>query len=127
MLNYQVTFEVPEDFNPPDLKMQVQYPEQVKIIDQHFSNSIEGLALQAISLNEIPLDGKDAIIVRISHPYLYDSEDITNLVETLEEKLQRPVIGLTDDFDVDPKTSDEAIKMLENMIENIKNRTEDSQ
>lgn len=125
MKQYQLTFEVPDDFNPEELEINVTYKDDIEIIDEgyrDFYKNIEDLITKKVSLLSENTGGDNVVIFKFPGELTQFPQYITHLKEVLELKTDKTVIGVLDNVDILVQNADDAIEMLEGMIGKIKAR-----
>jgi len=125
MKQYQLTFGVPDDFNPEELEINVTYKDDIEIIDEgyrDFYKKIEDLITEKVSLLTKNTEGDNVVIFKFPGELTQFPQYITHLKEVLELKTDKTVIGVLDNVDILVQNADDAIEMLEGMIGKIKAR-----
>ena len=118
MKQYTITFDVPDDFNPDEMALNVQYPAEIALADEGFFN-MEELIKEKIKVSEIkPEEGK--VILFTFPSERVGVENLTKMRDTLETVTGLPAIGYISDFDVLVQQADEAINMFNGMIAKLK-------
>lgn len=118
MKQYTITFDVPDDFNPDEMALNVQYPAEITLADEGFFN-MEELIKEKIKVSEIkPEEGKVILFTFPSETIGVDN--LNKMRDVLETVTGLPAIGYIDNFDVLVQQADEAVNMLNGMIAKIK-------
>lgn len=112
MKEYYLALEVPDDFDPEQLGIELDYPEGVEI-------KSEGELDQLIDF-EIELKEKTENSVAVIKFPVEAGESSRLIMSIVENKFGIPAIGLVNDFNLLIENADEAVKMLEGMIQKIK-------
>ena len=135
MKQYQVVFNVPENFDPDKLSLQASYevPEdagQMSIEEEGFVDDEQEITLtpeleQFVKDRTVILkDGSNENgVVRIMFNEGADADDLQMIVKVCEAIYKCPCICLSANMDVLVENSDDAIKMLNGMIAKIKTRS----
>lgn len=113
MKNYQITLQVPDNFDPEQLGIDLAYPEDIEIINEGEFNPDD----------YIPdvFNPKERDVVIFKFPADTPPETAQLLHNYLQAKFpDNKVIGLTNNVDFLIENADEAVKMLEEMIEKVK-------
>lgn len=124
MKTYNITFSVPDDFNPEKLELNVNYPdEDVEIISEGFYNfdTINELVKKINALN-MSVTSSSVVLFRYPEELTAVPWIIQSLKESLEKQLGCTVIGLVGNIDLLIKNSVEATKMLQQMINTINSK-----
>lgn len=135
MKQYQITLEVPDEFDPEEDIINIQFGneadvESISIVDEQFVSAekyierFEEIKKLIESNCDFKLDDlKDDSVIRI----MFDpTDDVSNLQEVLtyvEMIYNRKCICLCNKLDVLVENADEAINMLNGMIAKIKVRS----
>lgn len=125
MKQYQLTFEVPDDFNPEELEINMTYKDDIEIIDEgyrDFYQKIEDLVAKKVLLLTENTEGDNVVIFKFPGELTQFPQYINHLKEVLELKTDKTVIGVLDNVDILVQNADDAIEMLEGMIGKIKAR-----
>jgi len=121
MKHYQITFQVPDDFVPEDLELNVTYKDEIEIV-QEGEVSVESLLANQINLTNQKREDGDVFLFK--YPDKMSPEFATAVKDYLAEALpDNTVIGLVDSIDLLVQNSDQAIEMLEQMINKVKTRS----
>lgn len=112
MKEYYLALEVPDDFDPEQLGIELDYPEGVEI-------KSEGELDQLIDF-EIELKEKTENSVAVIKFPVEAGESSRLIMSIVENKFGIPAIGLVNDFNLLIENAGEAVKMLEGMIQKIK-------
>lgn len=112
MKEYYLALEVPDDFDPEQLGIELDYPEEVEI-------KSEGELDQLVDF-EIELKEKTENSVAVIKFPVEAGESSRLVMSVVENKLGIPAIGIVNDFNLLVENADEAVKMLEGMIQKIK-------
>ena len=127
MKKYYIALDVPYDFNPEELDIDIKYKDDINIAEEGFIN---GESLVEDLLNKVSI-AKDTVgehdVVRVTfppqlHDYI-DYESLNNWHKQLETAYKCPVIIYLDDLNVFVEEADKAIDMLNGMIAKIKVRS----
>lgn len=136
MKQYQILFDVPDNFVPEQLALQATYddPEAANTITISDEGFVDGN--QALELTDelktfienhtvILKDGSnehDVVRIMFSSNSNVELDQLQTVTKVCEVVYQCPCICCTSDLDVLVENSDEAIKMLTGMIAKIKTR-----
>lgn len=112
MKEYYLALEVPDDFDPEQLGIELDYPEKVEI-------KSEGELDQLIDF-EVELKEKTENSVAVIKFPVEAGESSRLVMSVVENKFGIPAIGIVNDFNLLVENADEAVKMLEGMIQKIK-------
>ena len=112
MKEYYLALEVPDDFDPEQLGIELDYPEEVEI-------KSEGELDQLIDF-EVELKEKTENSVAVIKFPVEAGESSRLALSVVENKFGIPAIGIVNDFNLLVENADEAVKMLEGMIQKIK-------
>ena len=130
MKHYNITFEVPDDFNPEELELNASYKDAVEIFSEGFSDVVEtikSVVSDKLSLNKITVSDNDVILFKVDKDCGLDDYEFAGYLnavkETIEETCKCPVIGFVGDIDLLVENADEAIDMLNGMIAKVKVRS----
>lgn len=130
MKTYQITFAVPDNFDPDEMELNVGYKDELSICDEGFnslSDSIDNfLSNSGISLEEMKLKEDSVIIFKVPVDVansMNQSELAVyfNMIKNgLEAATGKKVMGYIDNIDVLVKNANDAIEMFNGMIAKIR-------
>lgn len=130
MKTYQITFAVPDNFDPDEMELNVGYKYELSICDEGFnslSDSIDNfLSNSGISLEEMKLKEDSVIIFKVPVDVansMNQSELAVyfNMIKNgLEAATGKKVMGYIDNIDVLVKNANDAIEMFNGMIAKIR-------
>ena len=137
MKQYQVVFNVPENFDPDKLSLQASYevPEdagQMSIEEEGFvdeeqeislSPELETLIKDKTVIIKDGANEHDVIRIMFSDDSNVDAEGLQSIMKACEAMYHCPCICLSANIDVLVENADEAIKMLNGMIAKVKTRS----
>lgn len=126
MAIYQFRLDVPDDFDPEELSIELDYDGQITILDEGFVD-VDKIAKQLVDSAKLDkLEVAETSVVVFKFPSSI-AEVAPNFVQAIQNSLEAmlgcTVIGLVDDMDLLVQNSAEAIKMLEGMIAKIKSKS----
>lgn len=129
MKKYILELDVPNDFNPDEMDVEISYPndDSISVSNEGFIDSIyllEDVRRAIDNMDYLDKLGEvkstDVVIFRYSVEFMdSDPETVILIQKLLESKLGCTVIGLVGDVDVLVQNSAEAINMLKAMIDKI--------
>ncbi len=132
MKTYQITFAVPDDFNPDEMEINVGYKDELSICDEGFNSISDSLdkflSDSGINLEELQLKEDSVIIfkVPVSVADSMNQSELAvyfNMIKNgLEAATGKKVMGYIDNIDVLVKNANDAIDMFNGMIAKIKLR-----
>lgn len=129
MKKYVLELDVPDDFNPESMGINIDYSEDLAITDEYFKNDdstlneIQQIVDKLIVSNLGDVNNSNVILFKFSPELMNsDPETIVAIQKMLEIKLGCTVIGLVNDVDILIQNSVEAIKMLQRMIDKINSK-----
>lgn len=124
MKEYHFTLQVPDDFDPEQLAVDLSYPEQdVEIINEGFNTNLEEI-VKNIKLETLNISSTSVVIIRASQSYFdTDIESIIALQKYIEGKYECTTLALTDDIDVLVENAAEATDMLKRMIDKVNSKS----
>lgn len=124
MKNYLFTLSVPDNFDPKQLSIDIQYPDEVEIVKEGFASDYTEL-LKDLNIEKLNLADKDVVIFKFK-PTSALASDLVSLNiagEYVEDTTSLPVLVLLDDdISVYAEEASTTIPMLEGMIAKIKAR-----
>lgn len=122
MKTYHFTLEVPDDFDPGQLELNLNYPEDISILDEGLF-SLEDIA-KMIKVDQIKVLPNSVVTIKFSEEAMNDPGLIQLFTSTLKETLKDcTVISMIDDMDILVQNSAEATKMLQGMLDLIKSKS----
>lgn len=124
MKEYHFTLQVPDDFDPEQLAVDLSYPEQdVEIINEGFNTNLEEI-VKNIKLETLNISSTNVVIIKASQDY-FDTgiESIIALQKYIEGKYECTTLAMTDDIDVLVKNAAEATDMLKRMIDKVNSKS----
>lgn len=120
MKHYQITFEVPDDFVPEEMELNVGYKDHVAITQEGEVN-IEELLKDKVEI--VKQEYSEGNILIFKHPEEMSPEFATSVMRYLEAVVPNSTaIGLVNNVDLLVQYPEEAVKMLEGMINKIQTR-----
>ena len=141
MKQYQITFAVPDDFNPDELELNAGYKDEITICDESYvsedsnaasflANISEGL-LQFMKDNNIEISkesaGEHDVVVFKFPPEILQHAESSTYISLIRQQLEQAfgclTIGIVNDIDLLVENADEAIKMLNGMLAKVKVRS----
>jgi len=129
MKQYQFTLSVPDDFNPEELAIELNYKDGIQItnegfLNEQYSEAIDSL-IQSASIEKKSGDKNEVVLVKFPRDNVNNPEFgvvLDMLMQRLEEVLDCPVICYVDDLEILVENADQAIDMFNGMIAKIKVR-----
>lgn len=120
MKTYQITFNVPDDFVPEEMELNVSYKDDIEIIGEGEVDISDEL-LSKTSLLPTKIEKGQVVIYKFPEDM---PPDISSLIlKQLEANLpDNTIIGMVDNVDLLVQNSDDAVKMLEGMINKVSTR-----
>lgn len=129
MKQYHITLNVPDDFVPEEMGVDLQYKDEITIAAEGFQDLTEGyqkfLTNNKITAKKESASEHDVVIFKFPKEVYGDPETITFLnilKQQLETTFGCPVVGFIDDIDILVENADQAIDMFNGMIAKIKVR-----
>lgn len=132
MKKYQITFEVPDDFDPEELELEAKYKDTISVSDEGFVTVTSGdlakiLEEKLTAVSERVSTG-DVIILKypieVADQLAYDGGImLQNWVQKIESKTGFPVLAMLDSIEFMVENKEESIAMLKAMIEKIEVRS----
>ena len=122
MKNYQVTLEVPDDFDPDKLDFDATYPEDIAVTGEGFFDMED--VLKSIDLENVKANQSNVVIFKYPEAIADQGPMFPDILRSyLESKLEGcTVIGMIKDIDILITNSVEATKMLQGMIDKINSK-----
>ena len=131
MKHYQITFNVPDDFNPDEMELNASYKDDITIFSEGFEDILskmpEFLSKYA-NIDKLKVDEKDVILVYISkecYEAMPDSEIgiyMSLIKKSLEDAFNCPVLVFVNDLEILVQNANQAIDMFNGMIAKVKVR-----
>lgn len=121
---YHFSLEVPDDFDPGQLEVNLSYPEDITILDEGLF-SLEDIA-SMIKLDELKVASNSVVVVKFSKDLVDHPELVQITVSALKTQLNDlhcTVISMVDDVDMLVQNSAEATKMLQGMLDLVKSKS----
>ena len=122
MKNYQITLEVPDDFDPDKLDFDATYPEDIVVTGEGFFDMKD--VLKSIDLEHVKANQSNVVIFKYPEEIADQAPMFPDILRSyLESKLEGcTVIGMIKDIDILIANSVEATKMLQGMIDKINSK-----
>jgi len=128
MKQYALILNVPDDFNPEELQINLDYKDEVELCLEDFVDNLTyldpELFLEKIDVSKIHVGEND--IVRFTFPEsaaeAHGLEYLNAIRDTLESTCKCPVVGYANNMEVFVDNADDAIKMFNGMIAKVKTR-----
>lgn len=126
MKKYILALDVPDDFNPEEMDINISSKQDIDISSEGFIN-FDTLSEEIIKNSDIKLETIDEHSVALFKcssevAQSYGIENFDQIRQSLEENLKCPVIGYVDDLELFVENADQAIDMFNGMIAKIKVR-----
>lgn len=127
-MRYQLTLEVPDNFKPEEMGIDLSYKDEITIVSEGFtlpSDSTLDELLKSIEVKKETIDEHSVVIFKFPKAImeLPDGPAIINIYKNkLETEFGCPAVGYLDDIDVLVENANQAIDMFNGMIAKIKVR-----
>ena len=128
-MRYQLTLEVPDDFNPEEMGIELSYKDEVTIVSEGFTLSSDSTLdelLKSIEVKKETIDEHSVVIFKFPKAIMELPEGptvINMLKDRMESEFGCPAVGYLDDIDILVENADEAINMFNGMIAKVKVRS----
>lgn len=130
MKQYRLTLNVPDNFNPEELAVDLGYKDDIQIVDEGFvdnkySEIIES-TIKAASIEKKHADQNEVVLVKFPNTCVDDPgfRTVLNILrQRLEETFDCPVVCYLNDLEILVENADQAIDMFNGMIAKIKVRS----
>ena len=132
MKKYQITFEVPDDFDPEELELEAKYKDNISVSDEGFvtatSEDLEKILEEKLTAVSERVSNGDVIILKypieVADELAHDNGMmLRNWMREIESKTGFPVLAMLDSIEFMVENKEESIKMLKAMIEKIEVRS----
>lgn len=126
MKPYTITLDVPDDFDPELLEVELAYPsDNLEIKSEGFLSSEElTKTIDSMSIETVKLSPSNVVIVKFpadSNPE--PTQYFLNILKDQFEEIGCTFIAIVNDMDVLVQNSAEALKMLEMMKQKINSKS----
>lgn len=129
MQDYQLVLNVPDDFDPLQLDVELSYPEaEIGIAREAFDVTVSELSKKIIEnckLDLTKITENSVVIFKFPQSLAVEAgpQFIKQIQLELEANLHCTVLGLVDDIDLLVENSAEAVKLLEGMLAKVKSKS----
>ena len=126
MKKYQLTFDVPDDFEPEELSLTTEYKDTISISDEGFvpsvSEQIGKLIDEQVKVEWVTASDDGIIIFKFPIELAAYFDEIEQIKEKLENTTGKQVLGIVDSIDLMVSSPHDAINMLQAMIDKVRTR-----
>lgn len=120
---YNLTLSVPDDFDPEQLELNMNYPDEINLSGEGFVSIEDILSKCEIDVSKI---SESSVVIFRFPQELVDQpggpEQLNDIKVYLESQLKCTVIGLTNNIELLVQNSAEAIQMLQGMMNKINSK-----
>lgn len=129
MKQYHITLNVPDDFNPEEMGLDLQYDGDITIAAEGFQDLTEAyekfLTDSKITIKKETVSEHDVVIFKVPKE-VYEDPGAGTFLNILKQQLEAtfkcPVVGYINDIDILVENADQAIDMFNSMIVKVKVR-----
>lgn len=122
MANYRIVLDVPDDFDPTAMDIELSYPDDsVTILSESFEDNTD--TIEKLHISEHDINKNSVVLIKVPPEFSNNFEDIRTIQELLEAKYGCITLSMLDDIDFMVQNSAEAIDMLKKMIDKINLRS----
>ena len=128
MKKYYIVLNVPDDFVPEEMGMEVTYPTDITIDKEGFGDYQSEIAdiISNVELKKETITDKDIIVFKFPKEVL-DNADAAEVLSLFKDNIEKsfgcPAVGYVNDVDILVENADQAIDMFNSMIAKIKVRS----
>jgi hypothetical protein len=127
MKTYNIALAVPNDFDPEQLELNLNYPDgYIEIADEGFndySKRVESFVAES-ELKQLQVNDQTVVLFTFPSELAQQNPYAAQLIkQELENILHCQVLGVTNDIEVLAQNSAEAIHMLQQMIDKVNSKS----
>lgn len=124
---YNIALAVSDNFDPEQLELNLNYPDEaIEIADEGFNNPskiVESFVAES-ELKQLQVNNQAVVLFRFPAELTQQNPYAAQLIkQELENILHCQVLGVTNDIEVLAQNSAEAIRMLQQMIDKVNSKS----